>query len=171
VNQRGALDIRDDRPGRDISFDRIIDAVESAERSRAPIERRADRLSGYLVYFALGAAVLTSLITRNIVATISVTSLPARAASLREPASGTRCNWPRGPRRRDRQGGRYLEALAAVDTVIFDKTGTVTYGTPEVRSVIPATGVTPDILLSTAAIAERRSEHPLGTASLASTRS
>ena len=86
VNQRGALDIRDDRPGRDISFDRIIDAVESAERSRAPIERRADRLSGYLVYFALGAAVLTSLITRNIVATISVTSLPARCGI----AAGTR---------------------------------------------------------------------------------
>ncbi|MGH7717027.1 MAG: heavy metal translocating P-type ATPase, partial [Vulcanimicrobiaceae bacterium] len=165
MNQRGALEIRAERLGRDTSFGRIIEAVESAERSRAPIERLADRLSGYLVYFAFGAAVLTYLITRNIVATISVI-IVAGACGI---AAGTPLAVLGAIGRAARagaivKGGRYLEALAAVDTVIFDKTGTVTYGAPEVHSVLPAVGVTAQTLLSMAAIAELRSEHPLGTA-------
>jgi heavy metal translocating P-type ATPase len=168
VNQRGALEIRAERLGRDTSFGRIIDAVESAERSRAPVERLADRLSGYLVYFALGAAVLTYLLTRNIVATISVI-IVAGACGI---AAGTPLAVLGAIGRAARagaivKGGRYLEALAAVDTVIFDKTGTVTYGTPAVRSIVPARGISPELLLGTAATAEHRSEHPLGTAIIA----
>jgi Cd2+/Zn2+-exporting ATPase/Cu+-exporting ATPase len=165
VNQRGALEIRAERLGRDTSFGRIIDAVESAERSRAPIERLADRLSGYLVYFALGAAVLTYLLTRNIVATISVI-IVAGACGI---AAGTPLAVLGAVGRAARagaivKGGRYLEALAALDTVIFDKTGTVTYGTPEVRAVVAVPGVEPEFLLRVAAVAERRSEHPLASA-------
>ena len=63
INQSGALEIRVDRIGRDTTFGKIIDAVERAEKSRAPIQAIADRLAGYLVYFALGAAALTFLIT------------------------------------------------------------------------------------------------------------
>src|SRR3984893_8342539 len=58
INQSGALEIRAERIGRDTSYGKIIEAVEQAERSRAPVQRLADRLAGYLVYFALGAAVL-----------------------------------------------------------------------------------------------------------------
>jgi heavy metal translocating P-type ATPase len=168
VNQRGALEIRATRIGRDTSFGRIIDAVESAERSRAPIERLADRLSGYLVYFALGAAVLTYLITRNVVATISVI-IVAGACGI---AAGTPLAVLGAVGRAARagaiiKGGRYLEALAAVEIVIFDKTGTLTYGAPDVRAITPAPGVDPERLLGAAAIAERRSEHPLGTAIVA----
>ncbi len=168
VNQRGALEIRAERLGRDTSFGRIIVAVESAEKSRAPIERLADRLSGYLVYFALAAALLTYLITRNIVATISVI-IVAGACGI---AAGTPLAVLGAVGRAARagaivKGGRYLEALAAVDTVIFDKTGTLTLGKPEVRSLNPSFGVPPERLLSIAAIAERRSEHPLGTAIVA----
>ena len=72
INQSGALEICAEKIGRDTSYGKIIEAVERAERSRAPVQRLADRLAGYLVYFALGAAVLTFLITRNINATISV---------------------------------------------------------------------------------------------------
>ena len=165
VNQRGALEIRATRIGRDTSFGRIIDAVENAERSRAPIERLADRLSGYLVYFALAAALLTYVLTRNIVATISVI-IVAGACGI---AAGTPLAVLGAVGRAARggaiiKGGRYLEALASVDVVIFDKTGTVTYGVPDVRSVDPAPGVSSEQLLMMAAIAERRSEHPLGTA-------
>jgi Cd2+/Zn2+-exporting ATPase/Cu+-exporting ATPase len=168
VNQRGAFEVRAERLGRDTSFGRIIDAVESAERSRAPIERLADRLSGYLVYFALGAAVLTYLLTRNIVATISVI-IVAGACGI---AAGTPLAVLGAVGRAARagaivKGGKYLEALAALDIVIFDKTGTVTYGSPEVRSLVPASGIAPDTLLGVAAIAERRSEHPLGAAIVA----
>ena len=72
INQSGALEVRADRIGRDTSYGKIIEAVERAERSRAPVQRLADRLAGYLVYFALGAAVLTYLITRDLRSTISV---------------------------------------------------------------------------------------------------
>jgi cation transport ATPase len=72
VNQSGALEIRITRIGRDTAFGRILNAVEEAERSRAPIQKTADRLAGYLVWFALGFAVLTFIITRNLVSTISV---------------------------------------------------------------------------------------------------
>src|SRR5579862_4909692 len=72
INQSGALEIRAERLGRDTSYGKIIEAVEQAERSRAPVQRLADRLAGYLVYFALGAAVLTYVLTRDIRSTISV---------------------------------------------------------------------------------------------------
>jgi Cd2+/Zn2+-exporting ATPase/Cu+-exporting ATPase len=68
----GALEIEVERLGRDTTFGRIVDEVERAERSRAPIQKTADRLAGYLVYFALGAAALTFLITHNVRSTISV---------------------------------------------------------------------------------------------------
>ena len=72
INQSGALEIRAECIGSDTSYGKIIEAVEQAERSRAPVQRLADRLAGYLVYFALGAAALTFLITRDIRSTISV---------------------------------------------------------------------------------------------------
>jgi P-type Cu+ transporter len=168
VNQRGALEIRAERLGRDTSFGRIIDAVESAERSRAPIERLADRLSGYLVYFALGAALLTHALTRNVVATISVI-IVAGACGI---AAGTPLAVLGAVGRAARagaivKGGRYLEALAALDVAILDKTGTVTLGAPNVRSIRTAAGIAPEFVLGLAATAERRSEHPLGTAIVA----
>ena len=72
INQSGTLEIDAQKLGRDTSFGRIVEAVERAEKSRAPIQKTADRLAGYLVYFAIGAAILTFLITRNVRSTISV---------------------------------------------------------------------------------------------------
>jgi cation transport ATPase len=72
INQAGTLQVRAERLGKETTFGKIMEAVENAERSRAPIQKTADRLAGYLVYFALGAAVLTFLITHNLRSTISV---------------------------------------------------------------------------------------------------
>ena len=72
INQSGALEVRAERIGRDTSYGKIIEAVERAENSRAPVQRLADRLAGYLVYFALGAAALTFIVTRDMRSTISV---------------------------------------------------------------------------------------------------
>jgi Cu+-exporting ATPase len=171
INQSGVLEIRVERLGRDTSFGRIIDAVESAERSRAPVERLADRLAGYLVYFALGAALLTFLITHNVVATISVI-IVAGACGI---AAGTPLAVLGAVGRAARagavvKGGRYLEALAAADIVVFDKTGTVTSGAPTVQTIDPVPGTTAQTLLAAAAIAEVRSEHPIGRAILAEAR-
>jgi Cd2+/Zn2+-exporting ATPase/Cu+-exporting ATPase len=165
INQAGALEVRAERVGRDTSFGKIIEAVERAEHSRAPVQRLADRLAGYLVYFAIGAAILTWLLTRDARATISVI-IVAGACGI---AAGTPLAILGAIGRAARQGaivkgGRYLETLAAIDTVAIDKTGTLTFGTPVVVAVEPAAGVTTARLLEAAAVAERRSEHPLGRA-------
>jgi heavy metal translocating P-type ATPase len=163
INQSGALEIRAERIGRDTSYGKIIEAVEQAERSRAPVQRLADRLAGYLVYFALGAAVLTYLLTRDSRATISVI-IVAGACGI---AAGTPLAILGGIGRAARagaivKGGLFLEQLGKVNTVVLDKTGTLTYGRPEVRALLPAAGVDGTALLDAAASAELRSEHPLG---------
>jgi heavy metal translocating P-type ATPase len=151
--------------GGETSFGKIIDAVERAERSRAPIQRTADRYAGYLVYFALGCAALTFVITRDARSTISVI-IVAGACGI---AAGTPLAVLGAIGQAAREGaiikgGKYLEALWDVDIVAFDKTGTVTLGTPTVTDVRPARGLTTSIVLESAAIAEARSEHPLAKA-------
>jgi Cd2+/Zn2+-exporting ATPase/Cu+-exporting ATPase len=163
INQSGALEIRAERIGPDTSYGKIIEAVEQAERSRAPVQRLADRLAGYLVYLALGAAALTFLVTRNMYSTISVV-IVAGACGI---AAGTPLAILGGIGRAARlgaivKGGLFMELLGKVDTVVLDKTGTLTFGTPAVHAIIPAPGVAPDAVIDAAASAELRSEHPLG---------
>jgi heavy metal translocating P-type ATPase len=165
VNQSGALHIRVERVGRDTSFGKIVQAVEQAERSKAPIQKTADRLAGYLVYFALGSALLTLLLTHNVRSAISVV-IVAGACGI---AAGTPLAILGAVGRAAKQGaiikgGLYLEALAAVDTVMLDKTGTLTYGVPEVVSINTLNGVPKYDVLQMAATAELRSEHPVGRA-------
>ncbi|MDB6156316.1 MAG: ATPase [Gammaproteobacteria bacterium] len=172
INQSGALEIRAERIGRDTSYGKIIEAVEQAERSRAPVQRLADRLAGYLVYFALGAAVLTYLLTRDIRSTISVV-IVAGACGI---AAGTPLAILGAIGRAARagaiiKGGLFLEQLGQVNTVVLDKTGTLTYGQPEVRTLLPIDGVDTLALLDAAACAELRSEHPLGKTIVAYARS
>ena len=128
-----------DRFGRDTSFGKIVEAVEHAERSRAPVQKTADRYAGYLVYFALACAALTFAITRDARSTISVI-IVAGACGI---AAGTPLAVLGAIGRAARtgaiiKGGRYLEALWKIDTVAFDKTGTVTIGRPEIREIRPA---------------------------------
>lgn len=172
INQSGALEVAAERIGRDTSYGKIIEAVERAEKSRAPVQRLADRLAGYLIYFALGAAALTFLITRDIYATISVI-IVAGACGI---AAGTPLAILGGIGRSARlgaivKGGVHLETLGHVDTVVLDKTGTLTFGRPEVQQVVPVAGTSRDELLDAAATAELRSEHPLGKAIVAYARS
>ncbi len=165
MNQAGSLQVRATRLGKETTFGKIIEAVERAEHSRAPIQKMADRLAGYLVYFALGAAVLTFFITHNIRSTISVV-IVAGACGI---AAGTPLAILGAIGRAARhgaiiKGGIYLEALGQLDTVFFDKTGTLTLGTPTVTEVEITAGNTIEALLRAAASAERGSEHPLGKA-------
>jgi heavy metal translocating P-type ATPase len=165
INQSGALEIRVERLGRDTTFGKIIEAVERAEKSRAPIQGIADRLSGYLVYFALAAAAATFLITHNTRSTISVV-IVAGACGI---AAGTPLAilGAIGRAAQDGaiiKGGLYLERLSEVDTFLLDKTGTLTYGTPEVTEIRPANGASETFLLESATIAECQSEHPVAKA-------
>lgn len=165
MNQSGVLEIHADKIGHDTAFGRIIELVERAERSRAPIEKIADRLAGYLVYFALACAALTFWITRDARSTISVIVV-AGACGI---AAGTPLAILGAIGRAAQKGliikgGRYLEGLSNVNIVVLDKTGTVTLGTPEVKEVHAEPGIDPNEVLRVAASAERFSEHPLGRA-------
>ena len=133
MNQSGVLEIQTEKIGHDTAFGRIIELVERAEHSRAPIEKIADRLAGYLVYFALACAALTFWITRDARSTISVIVV-AGACGI---AAGTPLAILGAIGRAAQKGviikgGRYLEGLSNVDIVVLDKTGTLTLGTPEV---------------------------------------
>src|SRR5229473_3522926 len=142
INASGVLEIRAERIGRDTSYGRIIEAVERAERSRAPVQRLADHLAAYLVYFALGAAALTFLLTRDMRSTIAVV-IVAGACGI---AAGTPLAILGGIGRAARlgaivKGGLFLELLGKVDTVVLDKTGTLTFGIPAVQAILPSPGV------------------------------
>ena len=163
INQSGTLEVRAERIGRDTTYGKIIEAVERAERSRAPVQRLADRLAGFLVYFALAAAGLTFLVTGDVRATIAVV-IVAGACGI---AAGTPLAILGGIGQSARlgaivKGGVHLETLGRVDTVVLDKTGTLTYGRPAVQRVLTVAGVSPETVLDAAAAAEQRSEHPLG---------
>lgn len=165
MNQSGVLEIHTDKIGHDTAFGRIIELVERAERSRAPIEKIADRLAGYLVYFALACAAVTFWITRDARSTISVIVV-AGACGI---AAGTPLAILGAIGRAAQKGviikgGRYLEGLSNADVVVLDKTGTLTLGTPEVMDVQAVQGVSPQEVVRVAASAERFSEHPLGKA-------
>src|SRR6516164_6146171 len=165
INKNGVLEVSVERVGRDTTFGKIIQVVEQAEKSKAPVQRIADRLAAGLVYFALVAATLTFIVTRNLTATIAVI-IVAGACGV---AAGTPLAILAGIGNAARRGiivkgGLYLEKLADIDTIVLDKTGTLTMGIPEVTSIRVADGATGNDVLQNAAIAEQHSEHPLGEA-------
>jgi heavy metal translocating P-type ATPase len=167
INQSGALEIRAVKLGRETTFGKIIQAIEQAEHSQAPVQKLADRLAGYLVYCALAAAAVTFLVTRDLRSTISVVIVAgACGVAVGTPLAIFAAISRAARQRAIVKGGRYMEALGTVDTVVLDKTGTVTFGNPEVTALQPVPGVAPHELLHAAAIAERPSEHPLARAVL-----
>jgi Cu+-exporting ATPase len=125
INQTGVLEVRTIGTGRNTTLGKIIEAVEKDKKTRGPIQRTADRLAGYLVYFTLGCAALTFLITRDLRSTISVIVV-AGACGV---AAGTPLAILGGIGRAVRlgaiiKGGVHLEVLSRIDTVALDKTGT-----------------------------------------------
>jgi Cu+-exporting ATPase len=168
INQVGALEVRAERVGADSSYGRIVEAVGLAQSSQPPVQRLADRLAAWLVYLALGGAVLTYLITRDLTATISVVVV-AGACGI---AAGTPLAVLAAIARIARTGafvkdGAHLEALSTINVVVFDKTGTLTTGVPAVVDVRVGDGVSARDLLTMAAGVEFYSEHPLGQAIVA----
>ena len=165
INRDGVLEVTVEKIGRDTTFGKIIEIVEQAEKSRAPVQRIADRLAAGLVYFAFGAAAFTLIVTRNFTSTIAVI-IVAGACGV---AAGTPLAILAGIGSAARRGiitkgGLYLEELSRIDTIVLDKTGTLTLGIPEVTAVRAINNATENDVLQTAAIAEQHSEHPLGEA-------
>jgi P-type Cu+ transporter len=177
VNQNGGLIVRADRIGRDTMLARIVDMVARAQRSRAPIQRLADRVAGWFVPAVIAAAVLAFVawmafgpeprFTFGLVAAVTVLIIACPCAlGLATPMSimvGIGRGAHSGILIRDAQA---LEQFERIDTIVLDKTGTLTEGKPKVVRIITADGVEENQLLRLAASVERGSEHPLAQAIL-----
>nr|WP_283807911.1 heavy metal translocating P-type ATPase [Bradyrhizobium macuxiense] len=178
VNQSGGLVMRADKIGRDTMLSRIVDMVAKAQRSRAPIQRLADRVAGWFVPAVITAAVLAFIawasfgpeprLTFALVAAVTVLIIACPCAlGLATPMSimvGVGRGAHSGVLIRDAQA---LERMEAIDTLVIDKTGTLTEGKPKVARIIAADGFDESGVLRLAASVEQGSEHPLAQAIIA----
>jgi P-type Cu+ transporter len=177
VNQSGAVVVRAEKVGHDTVLARIVEMVARAQRSRAPIQRLADQVAGWFVPAVIAVAVAAFAawaafgpaprFTYGLVAAVTVLIIACPCAlGLATPMS-IMVGVGRGARAgiliRDAQA---LQRLEQVDTLLIDKTGTLTEGRPKVVEVIAAAGSDRDELLRVAASVERASEHPLARAIL-----
>lgn len=175
MNQSGALVIEAGKVGSDTMLARIVQMVAEAQRSRAPIQRLADEVSGYFVPAVIAIAVLAfgawaiwgpdPSLSYGLVAAVSVLIIACPCAlGLATPMSimvGVGRGAHAGVLIKNAEA---LERLEKVTTLVVDKTGTLTEGRPSVTGVIPAPGTDEDTLLRLSAGVERASEHPLARA-------
>jgi Cu+-exporting ATPase len=176
INKFGAFKFRATKVGKDTALAQIIKLVEEAQGSKAPIQKIADQVSGVFVPVVIAIATLTFLtwyfgvsngkdITMAIISAVSVLVIACPCAlGLATPTAimvGTGIGAENGILFK---GGEYLETAYKLDAVVLDKTGTITKGKPEVTDIITFSDIGKDEILKLAAIAEKKSEHPLGVA-------
>lgn len=165
INQLGVLFIKVTHTGQDTTYARIIKLVEEAEASKAPVQRIADKFAAYFTPAILAISILTFLITWKITNAIAVivVACPCTVA-IATPLAVVASMGRAAKKGIIIKGGRYLEALAKVDTIVMDKTGTVTMGDPVVTDIKGFAEHDDKEIISCAAGVERYSEHPLAKA-------
>src|SRR5262245_27218799 len=177
MNQSGSFVMRADRIGRDTMLARIVQMVAEAQRSRAPIQRLADQVSGWFVPLVIAVAVLAFFawlvwgpeprLSYALIAAVSVLIIACPCAlGLATPMSimvGVGRGAQAGVLIKNAEA---LERLEKVDTLVVDKTGTLTEGKPRVVALKTTGALCEDELLRLAASLERASQHPLATAIL-----
>ena len=175
VNGTGSFVMRADKVGADTILSRIVTMVSEAQRSRAPIQRLADVVSGYFVPAVLGVAVVAFVVwavwgpppalAYALIAAVSVLIIACPCAlGLATPMSigvGIGKGAGAGVLIKSAEA---LERMEKVNTLVVDKTGTLTEGKPRVVAILPALGLSETDLLALAASLERSSEHPLAAA-------
>lgn len=176
VNKSGYFQLRAERVGDDTTLSQIIRLVEEAAGSKAPIAKLADRVSGVFVPVVIGIALLAAVVwlltgasfsfALSIGIAVLVVSCPC-ALGLATPTAimvGTGKGAENGILIKSAES---LETAHKIDTVVLDKTGTVTSGSPRVTDILPADGTEETTLLRLAASLEKASEHPLAEAIVA----
>ncbi len=175
INQQGSFVMRADKVGRDTMLAQIVQMVAGAQRSRAPIQGLADKVAGRFVPVVVLIAVLSFVgwsllgpvpaMAYGLIAAVSVLIIACPCAlGLATPMSimvGVGRGAQSGVLIRSAEA---LERLEKVDTLVIDKTGTLTEGRPQVTGVRPANGLTEEELLRMAGSLEKGSEHPLANA-------
>jgi Cu+-exporting ATPase len=178
INRSGSFVMRADKVGSDTLLARIVQMVAQAQRSRAPIQRLADQVSGWFVPLVIAVAVVAFVawasfgpqprLAYGLVAAVSVLIIACPCAlGLATPMSimvGVGRGAQAGVLIKNAQA---LERMERVDTLVVDKTGTLTEGRPKVVAVVPAQKFAERDVLRLAASVERASEHPLATAIVA----
>ncbi|MEK4752757.1 heavy metal translocating P-type ATPase [Priestia sp. FSL R5-0597] len=178
LNKNGFLKIKATNVGKETALAQIIKVVEEAQGSKAPIQRLADYISGIFVPIVVGIALLTFFVwyiwivpgefapaLEKLIAVL-VIACPC-ALGLATPTSIMAGSGRAAEFGILFKGGEHLEATHKIDTILLDKTGTVTNGTPELTDVRIAQGYEENELLQLVASAERLSEHPLAQALVA----
>lgn len=165
INQLGVLFIKVTHIGQDTTYARIIKLVEEAEASKAPVQRIADRFASYFTPTILAMAALTFIATGKLTNAIAVivVACPCTVA-IATPLAVVASMGKAAKKGIIIKGGRYLEALAKVDTIVMDKTGTVTIGDPVVTDIKGFAEHDDKEIISCAAGMEKYSEHPLAKA-------
>ncbi len=178
LNKNGFLKIKATNIGKETALAQIIKVVEEAQGSKAPIQRLADYISGIFVPIVVGIALLTFFVWYIWIApgefapalekliAVLVIACPC-ALGLATPTSIMAGSGRAAEFGILFKGGEHLEAMHKIDTILLDKTGTVTTGTPELTDVRIAQGYEENELLQLVASAERLSEHPLAQALVA----
>jgi Cu+-exporting ATPase len=182
VNRNGLLRIRASRIGKDTALARIIRIVEEAQGSKAPIQRVADRISGVFVPIVVGLAAVTFLLwiaalepgnfagALEKAIAVLVIACPC-ALGLATPTSIMAGSGRAAEYGILFKGGEHLEQTHRIDTIILDKTGTITYGKPQLTDVYVAEPFAEEEVLALAGAAEASSEHPLAEAIVSGARS
>lgn len=173
INKNGTIKFKATKVGKDTALAQIIKLVEDAQGSKAPIAKLADVISGYFVPVVIAIAVIAGLawylsgesaiFSLTIFIAVLVIACPC-ALGLATPTAimvGTGKGAEHGVLIK---GGEALETAHKINTIVFDKTGTITEGKPVVTDIVVVNGFDRDELLKLAASAERGSEHPLGEA-------
>jgi len=173
INKYGAFKFEATKVGKDTALSQIIKMVEEAQGSKAPIQKIADKVSGIFVPVVVGIAVLTFLIwflaagdfTSGIVSAVATLVIACPCAlGLATPTAimvGTGKGAENGILIK---GGEHLEMAYKLNAVVLDKTGTITKGQPEVTDILSFGQLENNVVLRLAAVAEKKSEHPLGVA-------
>ncbi len=165
IAQAGFLRVRATRVGSETTFARIVRLVEEAEAQKAPVQRLADRFTAYYLPVVLLLALATYLLTGRVLNAVAVLVVAcACAIAMATPVVVLASVGNAARRGLLIKGGIALEQLARVDTVVMDKTGTITSGQPQVTDVVPLNGHSEAELLHAVATVEARSEHPLARA-------
>jgi Cu+-exporting ATPase len=173
INKNGTIKYKATKVGKDTTLAQIIKLVEDAQGSKAPIAKLADVISGYFVPIVISLAVIsgiawyasgeTGVFALTIFISVLVIACPC-ALGLATPTAimvGTGKGAEYGVLIKS---GVALETAHKIQTIVFDKTGTITEGKPKVTDVVALNGIDNEYLLQLAASAEKGSEHPLGDA-------
>jgi P-type Cu+ transporter len=166
LNQLGAIEVKATRVGEDTSLAELIRLVKESESRKAPVVRLTDRVATIIVPIAIAASLVTYFITHDIIRLVTILVVFCPCALVLATPTAIMAGIGNASRKGILiKSGEALENVGRVDTVAFDKTGTITYGKPEVIDVISFDEkYTPEKILQIAAIAEKFSEHPIGQA-------